>query len=47
MEIPKHIIKMIGKDYGVEWKRGDSEFGCARRNIVVFGFEEFINIKIR
>ena len=19
MEIPKHIIKMIGKDYGVEW----------------------------
>jgi hypothetical protein len=25
MEIPKHIIKMIGKDYGVEWNRGDTE----------------------
>ena len=25
MEIPKHIVKMIGKDYGVEWNRGDTE----------------------
>ena len=25
MEIPKHIIKMIGKDYEVEWNKGDTE----------------------
>ena len=34
MEIPKHIIKMIGKDYGIEWKRGDSEAEYLR-NILI------------